>query len=242
MRDEHTSLLEVIDSFLVHRHDLSPATQANYRLAIRAFADWTTATIGRPAEVGDLEPGTVEAFLADRRTTGSAQCARSAWVALRSLARFLAERRIHHELGESTLRMVRMPRVKDEVRRALSDPEMWLLIERAADGEQGGRDAALVWTLLGCGLRREELVGLRLTDLAAAERRLHVRALTSKSVHSRDVTVPIETLKALDAYVHDHRLGSAEPEDPLFTDRYGHALTGNAVRKLARSHASGGTG
>ena len=117
MRDEHTSLLEVIDSFLVHRHDLSPATQANYRLAIRAFADWTTATIGRPAEVGDLEPGTVEAFLADRRTTGSAQCARSAWVALRSLARFLAERRIHHELGESTLRMVRMPRVKDEVRR-----------------------------------------------------------------------------------------------------------------------------
>jgi site-specific recombinase XerD len=77
-------------------------------------------------------------------------------------------------------------------RRALSDPEMWLLIERATEGEQGGRDAALVWTLLGCGLRREELVGLRLQVLAAAERRLHVRALKSKSVHSRDVTVPIE--------------------------------------------------
>jgi len=153
-------------------------------------------------------------------------------VALRSLTRFLAERRIHHELGESTLRMVRMPKVKDEVRRALTDPEMWLLIERASEGEQGSRDAALVWTLLGCGLRREELVGLRLQDLAAAERRLHVRALTSKSVHSRDVTVPIETLKALDTYVHDHRVGSSEPDDPLFTDRHGHALTGNAVRKL----------
>ena len=232
MRDEHTSLLEVIDSFLVHRHDLSPATATNYRLAIRVFADWTTETIGRPAEVGDLEAGTVEAFLANRRSTGSAQSARSAWVALRSLARFLAERRIHHELGESTLRMVRMPKVKDEVRRALSDPEMWLLIERATEGEQGGRDAALVWTLLGCGLRREELVGLRLQDLAAAERRLHVRALTSKSVHSRDVTVPIETLKALDTYVHDHRVGPAEPDDPLFTDRHGRPLTGNAVRKL----------
>src|SRR4029077_9302998 len=100
------------------------------------------------------------------------------------------------------------PRVKDEVRRALSDPEMWLLIERAAEG------------------------GLRLQDLAAAERRLHVRALTSKSVHARDVTVPIETLKALDTYVHDHRVGSAEPDDPLFTDRHGHALTGHAIRKL----------
>ena len=158
MRDEHTSLLEVLDSFLVHRHDLSPATVANYRLAIRSFANWTTETIGRPAEVGDLEAGTVEAFLADRKSTGSAQSARSAWVALR----FLAECRIHHEHGESTIRAVRMPRVKDEVRRALSDPEMWLLIERASEGEQGGRDAALVWTILGCGLRREELVGLRL--------------------------------------------------------------------------------
>jgi site-specific recombinase XerD len=173
MRDEHTRINEVIESFLVHRHDLSPATQANYRLAIRSFAEWANAALERPAEIGDLEPGTVEAFLADRRSTGSAQCARSAWVALRSLARFLAERRIHHELGESTLRMVRMPRVKDEVRRALSDPEMWLLIERAAEGEQGGRDAALVWTLLGCGLRREELVGLRLQDPGAAERRLN---------------------------------------------------------------------
>jgi hypothetical protein len=32
--------------------------------------------------------------------------------------------------------------------------------------------------------------------------------------------------------VHDHRTGSAEPDDPLFTDRHGRALTGNAVRKL----------
>jgi hypothetical protein len=50
--------------------------------------------------------------------------------------------------------------------------------------------------------------------------------------HSRHVTAPIETLKALDTYVHDHRVRSAEPDDPLFADRYGHALTGNAVRTL----------
>ncbi len=42
----------------------------------------------------------------------------------------------------------------------------------------------------------------------------------------------VETLKALDAYVMDHRLGSAEAADPLFTDRHGKPLTGNAVRKL----------
>ena len=100
MRDEHTPLLETIESFLVHRHDLSTATVANYRLAIEIFAKWADERLGRTVELADLEPGTVEAFLTHRRNTASAQCARSAWVALRSLARFLAERRVHHDDGE----------------------------------------------------------------------------------------------------------------------------------------------
>src|SRR5437867_1702728 len=233
MRDEHAPLLETIESFLVHRHDLSDATATNYRLAITTFVKWAQEQLERPAEVGDLEPGTVEAFLTHRRTTASAQCARSAWVALRSLARFLAERRIHHENGEATLRLVRMPNVKDEARRALTDKEMWLLIARASEGELADRDSAIVWTMLGCGLRREELVSLRLEDVDAGERRLHVRAATSKSIRPRDVTIPIETLKALDSYVLDHRVGADEREAPLFTDRHGKALTTNAVRKLS---------
>src|SRR5947208_15782098 len=100
-----------------------------------------------PTTLRDRRPraGTVEAFLTHRRTTASAQCARSAWVALRSLTRFLADRRIHHENGESTLRLVRMPKVKDEARRALNDKERWLLIERAPDGEPAHRDAETPW-------------------------------------------------------------------------------------------------
>jgi len=100
MRDEHTPLLDVVESFLVHRHDLSSVTMANYRIAIRSFAEWCEGQLGRTAELADLEAGTVEAYLAHRRTTGAAQSARSAWVALRSLARYLAERRVHHDLGE----------------------------------------------------------------------------------------------------------------------------------------------
>jgi len=87
-------------------------------------------------------------------------------------------------------------------------------------------------TLLGCGLRREELAGLRLGDVDLTERRLHIRAATTKSVHARDVNLPIETLKALDSYIADHRKGDDGAEDPLFTDRRGNGLTGNAVCKL----------
>jgi integrase/recombinase XerC len=232
MRDSHALLIGTMESFLVHRHDLSPATMANYRIAIAAFASWCERVLGRPAEIGDVEPGTVEQYLSQRKTTVSAQTARSSWVALRSVARFLAEQRIHHDQGQSMLRLVRMPKVKDESRRALTDDEMWHLIGRSAEGESGKRDSAIVWTLLGCGLRREELAGLRLGDVYLAERRLHVRAVTTKSVHPRDVNLPIETLKALDTYIADHRKGGDDADEPLFIDRRGQALTGNAVRKL----------
>ncbi|HET8569314.1 MAG TPA: tyrosine-type recombinase/integrase [Candidatus Limnocylindria bacterium] len=232
MRDAHTPLTDVVDSFLVHRHDLSPTTVTNYRHAIRAFIDWCEISIGRTAEVGDVEPGTVEAYLSFRKTSSSAQCARVGWVSLRSLAKFLAERRIHHENGESTLRAVRMPKVKDDSRRALTDEEMWRLLQRAEEGEMGHRDSTIIWTLLGCGLRREELANLRLGDIDLRERRLHIRAATSKSVHSRDVTIPIEALKALDGYLNDHRDGETDEDAPVFTDRRGRSLTGNAIRKL----------
>jgi integrase len=232
MRDSHTPRVDVVDSFLVHRHDLSPATATNYGHAIRGFIGWCESSLGRAAEVGDVEPGTVEAYLAFRKASSSAQCARVGWVALRSLAKFLAERRIHHDRGDSTLRAVRMPKVKDDSRRALTDEEMWRLIQHAEDGEMGHRDTTIVWSLLGCGLRREELANLRLGDVDLRERRLRIRAATSKSVHSRDVTIPIEALKALDGYLNDHRRGDTDEDAPLFTDRRGRPLTGNAIRKL----------
>jgi site-specific recombinase XerD len=232
LRDVHAGLIATLESFLIHRYDLSKPTQRNYSLAITAFAGWCETHLQRPPEIGDVEPGTVESYLAFRTTSGSPQSARSGWVALRSLAKFLAERRIHHEQGQSVLRAVRMPKVKDDARRALTDEEMWMLITRSSEGESGHRDSAIVWTLLGCGLRREELATLRLTDINFTERRLHVRVGTSKSVHARDVTMPVETMKPLDRYLSDFRVGAATEDAPLFTDRAGHALTGNAIRKL----------
>ena len=117
MRDERTSLLDVVESFFVHRHDLSKATEANYRRRYDDFVKWCRYTLGRDPLVRDLEGGTVEAFLAHVRVAVSSQMARSSWVALRSIARFLADRRIHEEGDLSVLRLVQMPKVKDESRR-----------------------------------------------------------------------------------------------------------------------------
>src|SRR5262249_53549904 len=147
MRDERTPLLQVAESFLIQRQDLSPATASNYKRRFGDFNAWCATQFGRDALVSDLEGGTVNEHLAHLRATVSAQTARSAWVALRSLAQFLAERRIHDDHGQSALVLVKMPRVKDEWRRALGDEEMFRLIEEASRGEFGYRDNVLVLTL-----------------------------------------------------------------------------------------------
>lgn len=71
-----------------------------------------------------------------------------------------------------------------------------------------------------------------LGDVDLPERRLHVRAATSKSGQARDVTLHLEAAKELDVYINDVRRGELDPEAPLTTDRTGAALSGNAVRKL----------
>src|SRR5438132_8715773 len=186
MRGPETPLEGMVESFIVHRSDLSEATVRNYRVALKAFARWCERELGRAGTVCDIEPGTVEAYLKHRRLSVSAETARVGWVALRSIAEYLAELRIHGD-GESVLRHVRMPRVKENHRRNLTDSEMWRVIECASQGDQGGRDHAIVITLLGTGVRREELISLRLRDVDPQERLLRVRATTSKSVHPRDI-------------------------------------------------------
>lgn len=232
MRGLDTPLEEVIESFLIHRADLSEVTQGNYRRAIRRFEEWCVREIGQKAVVADIEPGTVEAFLRYRKISSSAESARVAWVALRSLAAALAELRIYHVDGESVLKRVRQPKVKDEQRRNLTDPEMFRLIERASEGETGARDRAIVMTLLGTGLRRAEVISLRLSDVDLTERAIRVRATTSKSVHPREIVMPIEVVKELDRYARDFRVGDVEEDAPLFTSRRGHALTGQSIKRL----------
>jgi hypothetical protein len=71
----------------------------------------------------------------------SAQSAYAAWKLLRSLAMFLAERRILSDRGGSVLQHICAPRINDEPRRALSDDEFLRLLTHAGQGETVGATA-----------------------------------------------------------------------------------------------------
>ena len=137
------------------------------------------------------------------------------------------------------------------------------LLAYAGQGETGQRDRAIVMTLLVCGIRRGELCGLRLGDVDLRERRLHVRAATSKSGEARDVTLHLEAAKELDVYINDVRstsssIGSRWPQALTISARtcsgtHGRRITtaphpeaasictGNRPSLFTRRHAPRGT-
>jgi len=75
-----------------------------------------------------------------------------------------------------------------------------LLAESAGDGLRGKRDRAILALLIGCGLRRAELVGLGLEDFQIREEHWVIADLIGKGKHIRTVPVPVWTKRAVDEW------------------------------------------
>lgn len=106
------------------------------------------------------------------------------------------------------LRGSRLPRG-----RALPPEEIRALFAACeSDGSSlGGRDAAMLAVILGCGLRRSEAVGLDLSDVVTQERALKVLGKGNKE---RLAYMPAGTWQRLRTWVDDVR---GEKDGPLFT-------------------------
>jgi integrase len=70
------------------------------------------------------------------------------------------------------------------------DQSKTLLARLPADDLRGKRDRAILALLIGCGLRRAELVGLRTQDFQVREERWVIADLIGKGKHIRTVPVP----------------------------------------------------
>jgi site-specific recombinase XerD len=125
---------------------------------------------------------------------------------LHSFLEWLVER---GELPTNPLKNVRRRTPIYNDIRALTDYEIQKL--RAAIENHGKslpqlkRDRAIFATLVFCGLRRGELLGLRLTDVDLEKRILRVRADTSKSKRPRDIGFGVELKLILQDYLDERR-------------------------------------
>ena len=105
-----------------------------------------------------------------------------------------------------TVPLVRVPRTLPKI---LAPAE----VDRLLAALRTGRDRAMVLAMVLAGLRRCEVLGLRIADVRAGDRRLFVAE--GKGGHPRVVPVAGRFLQALGGYLHDERPPAA-PTDRLF--------------------------
>lgn len=142
--------------------------------------------------------------------------------------RGLASRRPRMGKSNGAIPLVRTPRT---LPRILSPTEVngLLTVLRTK------RDVAMVLAMVLGGLRRSEVIGLRLKDVNAGERRLFVAE--SKGGHERSICVSGTFMRALSAYLADERDGC--DHDRLFVvlkgTRRGEPLSTSGLEQIITS-------
>ena len=80
------------------------------------------------------------------------------------------------------------------------DQSRTLLAESPSNSLRGKRDRAILALLIGCGLRRAELVGLGARDFQLREEHWVIADLIGKGKHIRTVPVPVWAKRAVDEW------------------------------------------
>src|SRR5713226_8208369 len=84
----------------------------------------------------------------------------------------------------------------------------WLTVDQSrtllgepSDSLRGKRDRAILALLIGCGLRRAELVGLKTGDFQVREEHCVIADLVGKGKHIRTVPVAVWAKRAIDEWI-----------------------------------------
>jgi len=201
---------------LAKERRLSGLTVEAYERDTRQFLQFLTGHCGGApgiADVAQLRPADLRAFLAARRKDGAgARTLGRGLAGVRSLLRFLERKGLVNAAGATVLRAPRQPKslpkplTATDARRVVAQEE-----QLAEEPWIAARDAAVLTLLYGSGLRISEALGLDGTALCdAAERTLRI---TGKGGKTRLVPVLPAARQAVEAYrrLCPYHLGAGSP-------------------------------
>ena len=212
---------------------LSALTLDAYERDTRQFLHFLTGHCGGPpglADLADLRPADLRAFLAARRATGAgARTLGRGLAGVRSLLRHLERRGLANAAGAAALRAPKQPKslpkplTAADARRVVSCGE-----QLAEEPWVAARNAAVLTLLYGCGLRISEALGLDGADLASPQEA--VLRVTGKGGKTRLVPVLPVAFQATAEYrrLCPYHLGT---DEPLFRGARGGALNPAIVQR-----------
>lgn len=183
----------LVDDYTARRvalHELSPLTARNTRCALRLLERIANAG---GHELLEVDRADVLAWLAAQYHLAPAT-RRARFSAVRLFCRWLVEE--GYAMSDATAG-VAAPRQPRSVPRALEPSSVARLLEVCPDA----RARAIVWLMVGEGLRCSEVAGLEVGDWNRHAEVLHVRG---KGGHERVLPVVASCARALDDYLDEH--------------------------------------
>ena len=239
-------------AFLEHlrlNRNASPHTVAAYESDVAQFLAFAARHLGKlNLEPGDMDLGTIRAFMAELYRLGHARSSVARKLsALRAFGRFL---RREGWIAADPASLAAAPRRERKVPAHLSVDEMARLLETPdVSGPLGCRDRAILEMFYASGLRLSELVNLDLDDVNLRARMVRVMG---KGAKERLVPFNTATQKSLRAWLSDRlslRAASAgrgvlsprpraQSQEPLFLNFRGTRLTGRSVQRLVARYVS----
>jgi integrase/recombinase XerD len=221
---------------LISERNLSVHTQHGYRDTLRLLLPFVVSKVGTPVDrlrVVDISPDLVCKFLAhiehDRRCSIATRNQRLA--ALHAFARFIGEHSPEHLEWCTQIRLIPHKRGTRTLISYLTEAEMRaLLVAPRRETERGYRDYVLLLFLYNSGARASEAASLRIQDIDAQGRLVHI---TGKGKKQRVCPLWPLTIKHLRTLI-----AQRPPHEPLFQNRLKQPMTRFGIHTLVERHAA----
>lgn len=206
-----------IKPFLANQ--LSEHTRRAYESDLKNFFTFLEGRIS-PASFSELRPEHIilyRKFLEEGRLTGSPMAKSTINRKLAVVKSFLNWLKLNHLLKENPALLVKgYPQTQESSLKGFSDEEVLkILLLPRPNKAAGSLHAAILHVLLYMGLRRSELLGLRLGDLDTV-RGVRVLKVRGKGHRVRILPLTDRVHTAIENYLFVNRRDKANVEEPLF--------------------------
>ncbi len=232
-----------------HRRDAAERTRRAYGTDLRQFAGWATA---KGLEPGDVGPKAVRRYIAHLSEQNLAPTTTARKLA--ALRALFGSQREHGRISQNPADLVSTPRRPSHLPRVLSAREAAQLLDGIpAASPLELRDRALFELAYSCGLRAEEIVSLKRSDVDHDAEQLRVQG---KGRKTRILPVGEPAMAAVALYLDRARQalaapsarlagsapagspstgpGARHPEEALFLSKTGRPLGTSDVRRRLR--------
>jgi site-specific recombinase XerD len=212
-----------------------PRTLSAYQGDWRVFADWYLQTNGELFDLARLTTLDLNDYREWAVAEGMAPSTINRRLGfLKQYATWGLEQRIVEPSVRAAIKEVKLARQQKLAPRALSQVEVRRLLKEV-ELRADPRDQAILYTLLFTGLRVGELAHLQVEDVTLSERKgtILIRGEHAKGGKQRQVPVPMEARKRLEAYFETRSTGGG----PLFVGQRG-PLGEDAIARVVKKYAA----